>query len=362
MSIITQEFTLFQDGRAFRITAKSMGGSSWLANCPFKTCGLTLTVDDANLEFKCPVCGSEGVVLAENIINSVELVNDGIPRVQWLIDGLIPEGSLVMITAPPGYFKTWIALKLARCIADGEEFIGRKTERKLSFYIDRENPPQVLCERLKIITPSPNLFLWPLWKEPPLIDDVESYEKALPPEAFVVFDSLIRFHSAEENDAGEMKRIMFNFRRLGLQGRTILLIHHQGKNWREGYRGSSEILGAVDICFAVERGPKENIIRLKNIKNRVRQEGDLSLRLEINGMGMEITDVTGREDEEECLRLRDLIRDFLAQTGRLPKQGNIVAEALKMGFTRDRVFELLNNGEGIYWNVQGLKPKFYVAI
>ncbi|MEM4721530.1 MAG: AAA family ATPase [Candidatus Methanomethylicaceae archaeon] len=362
MSIITREFTLFQDGRIFKVIGKSMGGSSWLGNCPFSTCGLTLTINETNLKFECPVCGSEGIVLAEDIIDSMELVNDGIPRVQWLVDGLIPEGSLVMITAPPGYFKTWIALKLARCVADGEEFIGRKTERKLSFYIDRENPAQVLSERIKIITSSSNLFFWPLWREPPLIEDVLIYEKAIPSGAFVVFDSLIRFHDAEENDAGEMKRVMFGFRRLASQGRTILLIHHQGKEWREGYRGSSEILGAVDICFAVERGQKENVLRLKNVKNRFGTEGDISLKLEIDETKMQLTDVTGREDEEECLKLRDLIRDFVAQTGRLPKQGNIVAEALKMGFTRDRIFELLNNGEGIYWNVQGLKPKFYVAI
>src|SRR5439155_25835281 len=69
----------------------------------------------------------------------------------------------------------------------------------------------------------------------------------------MVFDSLLRFHSADENSATEMKVAMGCLRDLVTAGATVVVLHHRSKSETSTYRGSSDILKAPT---SVLRWPK----------------------------------------------------------------------------------------------------------
>jgi hypothetical protein len=105
-------------------------------------------------------------------IPSVQEIEDHANR--WLVDGLIPMGSLVLLTAPPAGYKTWLGLHLAGCVSKGAEFLSRTTLKTRVFYLDRENRVPVIRERLSVLKHNDRDFLkvWGRWlSEPPLIGD-----------------------------------------------------------------------------------------------------------------------------------------------------------------------------------------------
>jgi hypothetical protein len=67
--------------------------------------------------------------------------NDEDIRVEWAVDGMIPESGITGLYGRPESFKSFLALHLAACISSGQPFLGRETcpSRRL----DGEQPPEV---------------------------------------------------------------------------------------------------------------------------------------------------------------------------------------------------------------------------
>ena len=82
----------------------------------------------------------------------------------------------------------------------------------------------------------------------------------------IVFDSLIRFHEADENDASEMCTVMAHARALAAAGATVLILHHKPKSQEVRYRGSSDILAGVDMAYTLEADQGQ--LKLNRFKNR----------------------------------------------------------------------------------------------
>jgi len=80
-------------------------------------------------------------------IRSIDLMRMEFPPPRMLVDELIPEG-LTIIAAPPKIGKSFFAEDLACCIATGREFLGKKTEKLRTLYIDAEQTPQLIKRRM----------------------------------------------------------------------------------------------------------------------------------------------------------------------------------------------------------------------
>ena len=88
----------------------------------------------------------------------------------------------------------------------------------------------------------------------------------------VVFDTLLRFHGADENDASEMNVIMQQFRQLAEMGPAVLILHqtNKGKDFRTSGRGSTEIPASVDLEFIVQEVNREKrVISIESGKTRI---------------------------------------------------------------------------------------------
>ncbi len=240
-----------------------------------------------------------------------ELLQVEFPPQKWLVDKIIPDSGLVLMSAAPASFKTWIALELCMCIANKKPLFDEFQTTSCGVLVaDEESGERMLQDRFKKLgakkAEKP-------WEEKPIfylsrigrqVDD--DYIKELIAECeknlikIVIFDSLVRFHSARENDAGEMSKILNLFKVLNDNGIAVLVLHHNRKGNGEAsemVRGSSDILAACDIHLSVVR--RERKITITQTKNRYMEElNPFTVELVQNGNNSSFS-FYGYEDDKE---------------------------------------------------------------
>ena len=153
---------------------------------------------------------------ALNIKTLKELYEMNFPPTKWLVEKLIPEGEITILSAPPSSFKTWLILEIAGKASKGEKLFGKyKTEKVGVLLLDEESGERQLSERFRKlgINKSDNIHYQSLLGRKLNSDYIEElvvYCK-MHEISLVVFDSLARFHTANENDATEMARVAEKF-------------------------------------------------------------------------------------------------------------------------------------------------------
>jgi archaellum biogenesis ATPase FlaH len=204
-----------------------------------------------------------------------------VPEMDYLIADILPRGNVMLLTGNPGCGKSFLALKMAVSVAMGGKFLGRTCEPASVVIIDKENPIQLQRQRLVIVGggPIPNLRIWGGWlpDPPPMLGDPRLATFARDEKPLMIFDSLVRFHDADENEASEMRNIMAHARRLADAGATVVLLHHKPKSDESLYRGSSDILAAVDMAFILEV-EEVSRLRLRCFKSRWSEERTFAIQ------------------------------------------------------------------------------------
>jgi AAA domain len=242
------------------------------------------------------------------------------PKIEWVAEGIIPRASVTLMAGEPGSYKSWLALTLLRSAVLGGKFLGRECQPTCVLYLDRENPLSVVRERLAMlgIESLGSAKIWGGWLHdaPPAIGDARLLQIAHERKPLLIFDSLIRFHSADENSATEMAQVMGDLRALANAGATVVVLHHRAKSESSRYRGSSDIAGGVDTAFSVSRDRQAGILKLECFKSRFLEEFSMTLRPDLAGAGdfvvTEAPEVSAARDFAE--RLTQAIRDKPGRT------------------------------------------------
>ncbi len=283
------------------------------------------------------------------------------PKADWLVEGLLPAASVTLLAGEPGSYKTWLALALLRGVDGGGNFLGRRCAKSAVLYLDRENPLRVMQERLAVlgISAPQHSRIWGGWlpDAPPAIGDARLLEIARQRRPLIVFDSLIRFHDADENSATEMALVMGGMRALAHAGATVVALHHKPKSEGTLYRGSSDIAGGVDTALAVsrDRGPKGapgwtasrarggDLLRVECFKSRFGEEFTLTLRPDLSASGDFAVTSSPQADAEQADvdRLADAIRQNPGQ----PREKIIIAS----GVPQRRARVLIERFNGQLW-------------
>jgi hypothetical protein len=201
------------------------------------------------------------------------------PPIRYIIPDLILEAGVNMITGDSGHGKSILAMAIAGAIISGGKFLGRECAQRKVVYLDRENPVAVVKQRLYDlhIAENPNLIYWGGWckQEPDGPASQVLLEFAAEEKPVFIFDSLVAFHTGDEQDATETRRFMRLFRRLADVGATVILLHHIGKaEAAKFYRGSSDIKANIDCAWLLEKlgenpAAKLNELRLVPFKDRL---------------------------------------------------------------------------------------------
>lgn len=256
------------------------------------------------------------------------------PPVEYVVEPYLPAGAVVNLTAYTGTGKSVLATALAISAMSGLPFLGKFSVRKQGsvLYLDEETPRSYLKDRLqKMRLRIDDPFLCAHFTGLKLDNDqdfatiralVEKHHPVL-----VIFDTLIRFHCADENSASEMAIVMGRLRELANLGPCILVQIHQSKvgELRTRSRGSSDIVGACDLELALTE-KDHGLLTLQSVKSRMAPVEPLTLRIqEIDGR-LEITEADDWSREQS-----DALEDMLAETadglsitalwGKLKEQG-----------------------------------------
>jgi KaiC/GvpD/RAD55 family RecA-like ATPase len=199
-------------------------------------------------------------------------------EVRYIIPDLLPEGGITLITGDSGHGKTIFVTAMAGAIVTGGEFLGRQAEQRKVIYLDRENGLALVKKHLfdLHIERTPDLIYWGGWCEfpPDGPASVSLLELARAERPVLIFDSLIAFHTGDEQDASETRRFLQYFRNLAAAGATVILLHHIGKSDNaKQYRGSTDIKASVDLAWLLEKlGDPAGLLsdlRLVPFKNRI---------------------------------------------------------------------------------------------
>ena len=218
-----------------------------------------------------------------SLLGVTEILDAGRQRPRFLVTrpadqerralGLIPEASYTLLAADSGHGKTWVALDLARLLAwppAGDEPQKRwldvyDVDPCGVLYLDRENGAGLIGRRLAGLglLAGARLKLWPQRSDErsklkldeagtdQILACCECYELKV-----VILDSLVRFHSADENDASDMGEVAVQIQRLKSAGLAVIALHHNRKGGgspADRMRGSGEIMAAADTVLHLEK-------------------------------------------------------------------------------------------------------------
>jgi hypothetical protein len=182
------------------------------------------------------------------------------PPIEYLVQGVIPRGSVGMFYGRANALKTWILFSLVIAIASGKPWLGRFAVKMSKVgIVDFETGTGNVRRRLFMLRAgkNPNIgaksfaTLKPSQPEFWIALAAEGFE-------FVIIDSLRKANpGADENDSAEaIKPLELAAEFSERTGCAVYFIHHAKKDTSDGwpeFRGSGAIEDQVDCAFAVRK-------------------------------------------------------------------------------------------------------------
>jgi len=288
--------------------------------------------------------------------------------VEWVIDKLIPEQSIVLLHGKGGIGKTWLSLVIADAISKGNPFMGLNSQQIPVIFVDFENSLPVLVERVKRIDASEVLF----WhntndKRPPKLDKEEWEQYKSLPVGLLIFDTLRASQGQDENDSRHMAFVMSRLKELRDIGFTIILLHHTPKSNDRTYKGSTAIMDLADHVLSLHKVRKKN---LEDISDDENEEDCLyrfgtkdKTRYEPFHIFLDFDHEKGfviapDPDEEDMREIHSLIVELKKAIGELPIQSRVIEKVKEeLELSKSKIARLLRKGEGKYWNSQKIPER-----
>lgn len=236
------------------------------------------------------------------------------PGVRWLVHGLIPKPGRFLLCGLPKVGKSNLALQIALAVSQGRDFLGCAVEKGRVLFLQMDATDFEWKARFDTLREAgvdlsgDNFVVKPEALQLPFnTQSVESQtwlrevlEEVKPD--LVVLDVLAELHTADENEASEMRaacRPLFQL----LRPYSALILHHTTKlSDNEDYdpikaaRGSGYLTGAVSAVGLLHNGK----LRVKS-----RLAGELELRGKLNDVGLWVFE----DDSPQAVLIRaDLLR------------------------------------------------------
>ena len=222
-------------------------------------------------------------------INAEDLQNRTYEPTPFLVEELLPEGLHILAGAPK-IGKSWLALWLCLCVAQGQVLWNFATTQGEALYLSLEDSFQRIQTRLFDLTEdAPQTLHFAIMADTlkrGLEQQIEQFLTEHPATRLVVIDTLQRVRSAgsdsnlyanDYQDIGLLKRLA-DRRHI-----AILLIHHLRKLHDDDpmnmISGSTGLSGAADSTFVLQKSSR--LANIASLHCTGRDIPDRTLRLEL---------------------------------------------------------------------------------
>jgi len=238
---------------------------------------------------------------------------------EWLLNGLVPKASTILLAADGGIGKTKMVYVIGKCLIEGKDFGDFTTtgKRKLLYYQGDESPGDMVqaLEMMGYSDPLINQnvrtrFGWSAENMPTLIQDIQEFQPD-----FVMIDSLStanKFSTYKESDMEYARPLLEMAGLATTSGCTFLIVHHTNKEG--GVRGTTAIRNAVSEVWSLtgdnslQAVPNDRILEIN--KSRSRSSGK-KYRLFFDDENLSFTYLGEGEEDKSTRSTREAIRDFL---------------------------------------------------
>ncbi len=218
-----------------------------------------------------------------NLLNYEELKElAGSTVREWLLNGLVPKSTTILLAADGGIGKTKLAYGVGKTLIQGDKFghFHATGKRKILYYQGDESPGDMLQALDSLGYSEDDIgqyvrvrFGWSAENMPTLIQDLQEFQPD-----FVVIDSLstANKYSTYQESQMEYARPILEMTGLATQYKTtILIIHHTNRDG--GVRGTTAIRNAVSEVWLLSKDKSETATPYDRIleinKSRSRSSG-----------------------------------------------------------------------------------------
>lgn len=214
-----------------------------------------------------PPNGQASLLPALNALDLDAFLALKLPPRAMLLDPILPGKGLVMLHAPRGTGKTYLATAIAYAVASGGALLSwRASEPRRVVYLDGEMPAAVMQRRLAAIVagakaePPDASFFRILAADlcenglPDLAspEGQDAVEAVLNGAELLVLDNLsCLVRSGRENEADSWQPVQEWLLKLRRRGVAVLLVHHSGKGGQQ--RGTSKREDVLDTVLSLRR-------------------------------------------------------------------------------------------------------------
>lgn len=195
-------------------------------------------------------------------LNSDELLALPAENIPWLVDGLLPGKGMSCLAAKPKAGKSTLARQLAVAVAQGQSFLGRKTQQAPVCYLALEEKASEVAHHFRTLGLRPDDPLRTLCGAISRKGAIERLAHSIEPDSLLVVDPLFKLlRVADGNDYREMSDALEELLSLARAKAHILLVHRLKKREAEfapdGLLGSQALAASTDtnlILRADRRG------------------------------------------------------------------------------------------------------------
>jgi hypothetical protein len=199
--------------------------------------------------------------LEKHLLRGAEVLN--MEPQSWKVPDWLPSNAVIAVYAAPGVGKSFYALTLALEIARGGSWLGSPLEAEKVLYVAAEKATtlrdraEAWCEYHGETLP--DNFLLEQTPRPPQLSDPLMVQALCTliertSSKFVILDTYaMMLQGIDENsskDSGIPIEALSQLR-VATKGGSVLVVHHSGKDSSKGLRGSSALLGAVDLSIEI---------------------------------------------------------------------------------------------------------------
>lgn len=275
------------------------------------------------------------------------------PDGKWLVEGVIPDQTTVLMYGPTGSYKSFVALDVALALATGKETFGQKTEAGCVFYGALEGAADIKRARrpawrmARGITGKTPFYMMPaprIGTPGEMEEFAEQIQLSLKgrPCRLIVLDTASKMMVGSDATKDVPRLVAFCDGLVEMFKCSVLVIHHTGRDVTKGPRDSSAYEADFDSVVRVT-SPARHVVEVKVEKHKAFDAAETPYTFQGHKIGKSLVfepttaeqhaKLTAGEDAYEGLKIGAALREL----GAYGQESGVTTEVLlsALGSTPD---------------------------